>query len=482
MPDYDPRTAYLIGGILYEILPFVAWIVLAGQRNRQVLLWCLGGALAGVSMLLFSAAGRWPDWRSTLLPNLFALASHYTRIQSLRLDLGQPWGRRRMLASALLIIAVHELLRGGLPSPLTRQVYMQLVHAAFLLYLAWLAWRIGRAERSRNAWMITGTYLLFAAALLFAAGDWQLTGDQPYPLAVRTSSLLVVFSAILSSVLGYYGYVGVALDRSMRRQFDAAAEREREGIRAAEERARAEESRRLGEQIALLDRQRSLGLLSASLGHELNQPLTAILTNAQLAQRGLQSERLSAAQHEQLAGKIVQSTRRAGQIIERIRASVRPIELRQQGVDLRQVAAEVAALVADEAQQRGVALALPGPGAPVQVAGDAIQLSQVLFNLMRNAVEAASALPRREVRLTVGEDEGGAWLRVQDSGPGLPDALLGDAGTQYQTSKAGGLGMGLAISRAIAQQHGGRLVLANVPAGQGGGALIELNLPGVSLD
>ncbi len=111
-------------------------------------------------------------------------------------------------------------------------------------------------------------------------------------------------------MIGHFGYVGLVMDRSRRRELKAAAAL-----------ARDEERRRLGEQIAQLDRQRSLGELSASLGHELNEPLTAILTNAQAAKRGLEYGRFDALQLTEFFDKIVNNTQRASQTIERIAVS-----------------------------------------------------------------------------------------------------------------------------------------------------------------
>jgi len=115
------------------------------------------------------------------------------------------------------------------------------------------------------------------------------------------STNLLAVSLLLSAVVGHFGYVGLALDRSNRRE-----------ILSAKAQARNEESQRLGAHIAQLDRQRSLGEMSASLGHELNQPLTAILSNAQVAKRGLKLERFEPGQLNDFLDKIIANTGGAG--------------------------------------------------------------------------------------------------------------------------------------------------------------------------
>ena len=149
---------------------------------------------------------------------------------------------------------------------------------------------------------------------------------------------------------------------------------------------------RLGKQIAHLDRQRSLGELSASLGHELNQPLTAILTNTQVAKRGLLKGSFNSQQLDELLDKIAYNTLRASQIIQRIRDFIRPSDSRCEPVDLNLVLSEVAGLVADEVKKREVSLVVTLADKPVLVMGDSIQFSQIVLNVFRNAIDRKSVV------------------------------------------------------------------------------------------
>jgi C4-dicarboxylate-specific signal transduction histidine kinase len=264
-------------------------------------------------------------------------------------------------------------------------------------------------------------------------------------------------------VIGHFGYVGLALDRAMRREPKSTTDRVRE-----------DERHSLRKQIAQLDRQRSLGELSASLGHELSQPLTAILTNAQVAKRGLTKGCLNALQHAEFLDKIVLNTQRASHIVERIRGFIRPSVARNVAVPLHQIVIEVAALVADEAHSRKVSVFLPSNAAPITVTGDPIQLSQIVLNVFRNAMEALLSVTPRVIQVTCHQAGGRAVLRIRDTGPGFALQTLVQVGTPFFTTKRTGLGLGLSISRSIAAQHGGTLTFSNDPEG---GAIIELNLP-----
>jgi len=277
---------------------------------------------------------------------------------------------------------------------------------------------------------------------------------------------LIAVATLLSSVLGHLSYVGLALDRARQRELQATATR-----------VRQEESHRLGEQIAQLDRQRNLGELSASLSHELNQPLTAILTSAQVAKRALKVSPLDATLHAELLEKIVTNTKRASQIIDRIRSFIRPSVSRNVTVDLHQIVREVTDLVADEARRCQVHMTLVAAQGPVRVVADPLQISQIVLNALRNAMEALMKVVHREIEVTCSVANGRAMVCIRDTGPGMAAETLAHVGTPFFTTKPTGLGLGISISRSIATQHGGTLTLRNADARDGGGAVVELALP-----
>lgn len=459
MPQLDPSTAFIINGALYLLLPAITWAVLMEQRSAQVALWCGGGVMVGIGLLLVGLRGNLPDWLTFTGANTMVVASHFARIQALLLDRGKSWPSRWMLMGVGLFALIHYLLR----DIAQRAQFSMLISFSLVCFVAWQAWCIGREEDSRSARWIAWVYGLVVCALFYRLLSVLGGSAVGNVLFDGLSTQFLATALLLSSVIGHFGYVGMSLDRAMRRELQAAADS-----------ARDEEKRRLGEQIAQLDRQRSLGEMSASLGHELNQPLTAILTNAQVAKRGLKGARFSAEQHLEFLDKIIHNTQRASQIIDRIRGFIRPTATRSEPVDLHAVVHEVSELIADESRSSQVRLVLPSGEAPVQVSGDAIQLSQIVLNVLRNAIEAVRQVAHREIHITCVEEGGRALLRICDSGPGLTTEALSKVGTPFFTTKSSGLGMGLSISRSIALQHAGTLTLSNTKEG---GVLVELNLP-----
>ncbi|WP_437516497.1 hybrid sensor histidine kinase/response regulator [Sorangium sp. So ce1099] len=262
--------------------------------------------------------------------------------------------------------------------------------------------------------------------------------------------------------------------------------RRTEELRAANERlARELELTRTAElkvqkaqdELAHLNRVSAMSELAASLAHELSQPLAAILSNAQAADRLLAHAPPDIAEVRAALADIMADDRRAGQVIQRMRAMLRKGELSAAALDLDELIREVVRLMASAALLAGTTVRIElSPGLP-RVRGDGIQLQQVLLNLLVNALDAVARRPP-EARLVVVRtrraDGGRVELSVADSGDGIPPADLERVFEPFFTSKPQGLGVGLAISRSIVEAHGGRLWAEHCP---GEGATFRCALP-----
>ncbi|WP_437872782.1 hybrid sensor histidine kinase/response regulator [Sorangium sp. So ce363] len=231
------------------------------------------------------------------------------------------------------------------------------------------------------------------------------------------------------------------------------------------------------DQLAHLNRVSAVSELAASLAHELNQPLAAILSNAQAAERLLAQTPPGIADARAALADIVADDRRAGQVIQRIRAMLRKGELSVAAMDLSELAREVVRLVASAALLAGTTVRLDLASGLPHVRGDGIQVQQVLLNLLVNALDAVSRRPP-EARLVVVRtrpaDRSHVELSVADSGDGVAPEDLERIFEPFVTSKPHGLGVGLAISRSIVEAHGGRLWAECRP---GEGATFRCALP-----
>lgn len=229
------------------------------------------------------------------------------------------------------------------------------------------------------------------------------------------------------------------------------------------------------DELAHLSRAAQLGELSGSLAHELNQPLTAILSNAQAAQQLATRGRLDPGTLHEILVDIVSDTRRAGDVIQRLRSLLRRGRASMERVDMETIAREVLRLMSSDLISRRVTVHTAfTPGLP-PVLGDRVQLQQVVLNLLLNACEAmADDFGSREAVLgTECDAEGRLRFYIVDSGPGIPEDKLARIFEPFVTTKAEGLGLGLSLCRTIIEHHGGKIAAANNDAG---GATFEFTL------
>lgn len=230
-------------------------------------------------------------------------------------------------------------------------------------------------------------------------------------------------------------------------------------------------------ELAHMNRHATLGELSTSIAHELAQPLTAILANAQVGESIANSPSPDMAEIKEILADIRRDDHRAANIIHRLRSLLKkaPIELTH--LDLDDIVNEVFGLVAVQATMRNVALRkVPAPGIP-QVHGDKIQIQQVVLNLLINGIEAMADAPagQREIVVRTAQiDEAFVEISISDRGPGIPADSLEKVFDAFFTTKETGMGMGLSIARTIVRAHRGQIWVENHV---GGGAVFRLTLP-----
>jgi C4-dicarboxylate-specific signal transduction histidine kinase len=221
----------------------------------------------------------------------------------------------------------------------------------------------------------------------------------------------------------------------------------------------------------------TLGELTASIAHEVNQPLAAIVTNGNATLRWLGAVTPNLSEARQAVERIIKDSYRASAVISRIRSLVKKAPPRNDRVDLNEVIVEVFALAASEARRNHVALKQQLKHDLPQVHGDRVQLQQVILNLIINGLEAIAKSKNgtRELSVSSNQDEAAnVVIAVSDSGEGLDVGSLDHVFDAFFTTKPDGMGMGLAISRTIIESHGGRLwATANSPKG----AVFQFTLP-----
>jgi signal transduction histidine kinase len=230
-------------------------------------------------------------------------------------------------------------------------------------------------------------------------------------------------------------------------------------------------------ELAHVHRVTTMGQLAASISHEVMQPISAGVTNAQAALRWLGAQPPDLDEVRQALGRAVKDGNRAVEIIGRIRTLIKKEPLRKDALEVNEAIVELIALTRDEVMKTNVSVQTQlAEGLPL-IQGDRVQLQQVILNLIINAVEAMSGVSEGLRDLLIGTEKdasGRVLVAVQDSGPGLNPESFEHLFDSFYTTKPGGMGMGLSICRSIVEAHGGRIWATPNP---GLGITVQVTLP-----
>jgi signal transduction histidine kinase len=446
---------------------------LANLAFSIVALAVAGLAVAELGMMHAASAqeyGQWARWFH--VPNAFAVVGLVAFVH-LQFGSGRLWLAGLVIALRALIVLLNFLLDPNVTwseisslrtlaflgepvsvvgSAVVRQPVQWLGTSASLLFVAYVAdalrtaWRRGDRETRRKALVICGGTLAF---ITLAVLETQLVVWQVATMPIVVAPLFIILVAAVTYELSR------ALVASRRTEQEAA---------------------RLREELAHASRVNAVGQLSSTLAHELKQPLTSIMADAQSARLMIREGKLDPPELLAILDDICAADRRADDIIERARTFMKRSRSELRATSLVAAAREVVALVQHDALKQGITVELTLPEAIPEVRADRVQISQVLLNLLVNAMEAVSGngVRDRRVRIEARQDSTGrVEVAVVDSGTGIPQDLLPRLFDAFVTTKQAGLGIGLALSRAIVHAHGGELRAQN---NDGGGATFRFTL------
>ena len=259
----------------------------------------------------------------------------------------------------------------------------------------------------------------------------------------------------LAVILAQAGLISVLLDQRRRRQLAEVQSRQRMT------------------ELARVVRFSTAGELTASIAHEINQPLGSILTNAETADAILQSPTPDIAELKDIVKDIVKDDRRAGEVVRRMRSLLKKTPFELKSLDFNDLVRETVKLVVAVGRKVELVSVITPDALPIL--GDRIQLQQVILNLVTNGIDAMKDTPNedRVISIRTSRVEKFAELSVSDCGPGIPEDKIKEVFEPFFTSKAEGMGMGLSIARTIVEAHNGRIWAENEP----GGATFRIKLP-----
>lgn len=331
---------------------------------------------------------------------------------------------------------------------------------------------LGDATLRPWMWLERASLLLVIWFVIDAGAAAWRTGDSElrHKAAVALAGVLVpAFISIVVTQLNFLGMLSIPyLDTPafLLTLMVMALELTREMVRSGRTRLELAELRGT---LAQVGRVSIMGQLSSALAHELNQPLGAILRNADVAELDLQSEKPDLEELRSIVADTGKAVRRAKEIIDRMHALIKRREVDMRPLAIDDLVRDVMSLARAEAASKEVSLSFVPMQELPPVSGDRVHISQVLLNLIVNAMDAVQACPvgERRVVIQARADAAHVEMAVCDSGPGIPAADLGRIFEPLFSTKSGGLGMGLAICRTIIDAHGGRLWVEHSPGASG---------------
>jgi len=338
-------------------------------------------------------------------------------------------------------------------------INISIFYACVIVSLAWansLRWLWG--------WTLLTTILTF---LDLSMGNGPGVG---YTWVESTNRFITAFMLIVTAGFAHFS---ILLGRKLVTQERLLTE--------VSERKRAEESlRKAQDELARISRITTMGELAASIAHEVNQPLSGIVINGNACLRWLAtvegpSEGLIEAR--QASERIIRDGKRAGDVIQRLRNVFKSAPAEKSAVDLNEIIQEVLLLLRHQTERLKVTLQPELQSNLPPVLGDPVQLQQVILNLILNGAEAMETTPEQGRKLVIRTSAQGietVLVEVQDAGVGISPEALEKIFEAFYTSKPGGMGMGLSISRSIVENHGGKL---GARANQGPGSTFFFSIP-----
>ncbi len=473
------RSVLIAIAASYAALDLAGRVTAASGRVR--LAWLSGGAIAmGIGiwamhfkgMLAFhlpvSVEYHWLTVLASLLVAIFA--SSVALYVSSRREMGLVEALAGSVIMGAAIAGMHYIGMAAMRLPAVTRYSPLLVACSILLAILFslIALLMAFDLREETRWSVprrlgSATVMGVAVSAMhytgMAAASFIPASPPDLSYAVNISSLTSNGISVVTLIVIVAAITTSSVDRRARTEVERRAD---EALQEAQAK------------LARVTRVHAMGELAAAIAHEVNQPLTAIVTNGNFCLRELAGGGRNLEELREAIAEIVNDGTRASTVISRIRTLLVKGAPERAELDINEVIQEVSGLVRSELARNRITL-LTDLTDDLRIQGDRVQLQQVLINLIMNAVEAmrTSTGRTRDLLIRSAKDPDGVLVQVQDSGPGMEPEVADRIFEPFFTTKAEGIGMGLSISRSIVESHGGRLWAVAVS----GGALFEFTLP-----
>lgn len=479
-PNSALSLLLLVGLIQFWLMPALAWVLLKGQRDTAARFWFAGTACYALTVSLFVVQTILPSTAHLILSFALVTLMLMLMAESLRRELRRgptPWGWIAVLPTvnaALLVPLHHEL-----GADVARAVQLGIISALDLGCCALLA-AVIRQKKSRALVFVLVAFLVVVITNLLRVYAFVAQGEPPQLLNFTISSNLGFLANYLSVVVYSLGYWGFVIEKSRTALWTEATERARaqQGELLAMERERStlevvRQREELIGQLVKMQRAAQAGALSASIAHEINQPLASVRLGAEealmLQKSDPGSDRLAL-----LLQRIAEENKRAAGIIRTLRTLFGGYQAQAETRTVDEVILATVDLVKARAKDLKIELRLE-LAAATPVSLGAGELDQVMLNLISNALDslATAATPQGQVLVSSQADASEVVIQVSDNGSGISPEIHEQLFDLFATSRAEGIGLGLWLSRHIVERQGGSIsARSGVP-----GAAFTVRLP-----
>lgn len=442
------HTTLFVAAALYFLLPLNVLWILWTHRMPSIYYWCLGSLSACFGLLLMGFRAHLPVILTFHIANTLIIVCFVFWAQSLKFLHNKPW-KLSTIVFFTCIAFIYYSLAYSYTAPINRGLAIRLALGVLAVYVAWLSITIYKKNKSLNALIIGGSYaitgLAFFAYLLTAH-----TPHDPSPFSNTWNASFLAITALLMAAAGHFSYVGMILD-------DTKLEQTQKKTEAYV----ISHFQQLKKKMANLETQHRLRLVAGSLAHELNQPLTVILTHAQIIDKALTTHKALPETLTVILEKIAHNIHRMSSILDRIRiihrAEPDPFSTIDVNACITTAIDQLQDLIESHDVRTDWTPQTPSPDAW----GDAVQISQVLVNLCRNAIQAMHESETRVLTIQTSTSAQWTTIQISDSGPGMPFNPSEKLKEPFYQSSHQGLGLGLIISQMIVERHQGRMDFHN---------------------
>lgn len=470
--NLDLRTVYLMDAALYLMLHGAIWVGLARYRSGVVTLWSISGIVSALGIVFLGLRGIAPDWAVAIVGQVLMAAGNLGRQLALRRLM--PASVKRWLIGHGCFNLAYLVATGAMFLDDSMWSYMVILFYGFYAVNLVEYILIGRAMR--HSGLDAGAQAIETAGFAFTVSLGIKTvalvsGWGEFDLYIMAWDHVVVFVGQFVAIsLINVGFLQVFVAEMHKARESAEQALQMEQQKAQLLRAHAHD---LGEllneraeiirQLTLSNKSAGMGALMSNTAHEVNQPLSAIVLKSEMVESYLA---LPAHHHKiaDLCRGIRDDVQKAAGVIRTLRNMFSLSRGRFENLNFSQLVLDVLAMVKTRSEQLGIRVEAQ-IDADVMLTGDAIQLQQVVLNLLNNAIDALTSVPVAQPALTVScrVENGRVQLCVRDNGPGIDAEKRRDIFSLLKSHESGGSGVGLWLSQAIVKSHGGVLELVSAP-------------------